>query len=95
MKFVTSNSNLGDNVFAKSPSLYRLPLHHKIQRLWQVLTGYLRREESELQVWVTGDRSGPMTWNARNTRTQRAIYGVSEHEIRCWVEKQLQHPDSP
>ncbi|MEM8809363.1 MAG: hypothetical protein AAGF01_25355, partial [Cyanobacteria bacterium P01_G01_bin.38] len=42
---------------------------------------------SEIRVWYALDTSGNRLWSAHNPRTRHTIHGVSEYEIRRWIEQ--------
>lgn len=59
---------------------------------WKTLLETLMQallQKSEIKIWQHFDRLGTLYWNAYNPATKRSIYGVSESEIRIWVEQQI------
>jgi hypothetical protein len=42
---------------------------------------------TEPRVWQTRSASGQPTWNAYHALTGRAIYRVSENDLRIWLEE--------
>ncbi|MDX2243703.1 MAG: hypothetical protein NW224_23730 [Leptolyngbyaceae cyanobacterium bins.302] len=47
-------------------------------------------QSTELQVWQEFDQAEHCFWNAYDPITQRSIYGISEAEMRVWIEQRNQ-----
>ena len=58
---------------------------HFLQNSFAHLHHRLMRDSNELRVW-TVHHDGETLWNAFNPRTGRAIYHLSETEMRRWIE---------
>jgi hypothetical protein len=57
-------------------------LMQRWQNLFQPMT-----HSSELTVWCAQDKFGTMRWSAHDRVTGRSIDGVSEEQIRVWIEQ--------
>ena len=57
----------------------------RVGNFWHVAMARLMMP-SEPQVWQTVNAAGQTTWNAYDANSENAIYGVSEAELRSWLE---------
>lgn len=62
----------------------------RLGNMWQRLRMQLS-PSSEPQVWRSFDESGQATWNADDPTTGEKIRGISEHEMRIWLEERHYH----
>lgn len=44
-------------------------------------------ETTETRVWKEYDREGNVCWSAYNPVTRQSVYGISETEMRIWIER--------
>lgn len=88
MKFTESRSPMKSVAFTEARLQYRYLIWQRLQLLWQFLLNICKTEEVELRVWSSRDRTGATWWSAKNVRTGRSIFNVSEEQIRRWLEKQ-------
>ncbi|MEO0458639.1 MAG: hypothetical protein AAF152_18960 [Cyanobacteria bacterium P01_A01_bin.114] len=66
------------------------PFKQRLKKLTQNAVTWIRAQlfqSSDIQVWHTSTANGTPVWNAQDPKTQRAIYGVSEADIRRWIEQ--------
>ncbi len=69
------------------------PLAAALQTLWQS-TIQRMTNQTDLRVWQTSDRHGNTVWNAHDPQTNRGTYGVTEPEVRRWIDQRHHHqPD--
>jgi hypothetical protein len=61
------------------------PWWGKVNNFWHVTLTRLMGA-SEPQVWQSENVKGHMTWNAYDATSEKAIYDVSEAELRSWLE---------
>jgi hypothetical protein len=47
----------------------------------------LLRQPAELQVWQEHDSAGNLSWSAYHPVTKCSVYGLSEAEMRIWIEQ--------
>lgn len=64
----------------------KLSLQQKLINLFHSASAYFT-VVSEPSVWETTNAAGYLQWNAYDPTTQTAIAGVSEAEIRVWLEE--------
>jgi len=57
----------------------------KFSNFWHVAMARLMMP-SEPQVWQSVNAAGQITWNAYDANSEKAVYGVSETELRSWLE---------
>ncbi|MEM9909040.1 MAG: hypothetical protein AAF921_28925 [Cyanobacteria bacterium P01_D01_bin.44] len=57
-----------------------------IQQTWIWMKNKLFHS-SDIKVWYTCDIKGTRLWSAHNPITRHTIHGVSDSEIRRWVEQ--------
>ncbi|ARV57744.1 hypothetical protein BZZ01_03015 [Nostocales cyanobacterium HT-58-2] len=67
----------------------QVTLKSKIGRLWELLLGKHKRA-SELRIWHTGDAAGNILWSAYDSITRQSVQGLSEAEMRIWIEQRSQ-----
>jgi hypothetical protein len=65
-------------------------LQHKLINLFHSASAYFTLV-SEPSVWETTNAAGYSQWNAYDPTTRTAIAGVSEAEIRVWLEERHYH----
>ena len=57
-----------------------------LKTAWKRLTQSLL-ESQEVQVWRTADSQGNPSWNAHDPASGRSASGLSEDQMRVWLEQ--------
>lgn len=73
-----------------SPSTARIEdypstLKARLAELWKSFLLNLK-SSTEPRVWHERDREGNTLWNAYDPVTGKSVYGITEHEMRIWIE---------
>lgn len=61
-------------------------LQSRLQNIWYYVLSRLANSP-ELQVWRHVDRDGRVTWCGQDRLSGKYIHGLSEEEMRIWVEE--------